>query len=135
MTSLTCHLLTGKFSQRVEGRCEMKAVEIFLNFLESRSFGCILRLLKFYNWGDGDKLHTEKSFRNLITSIRNQIVFSISRLIWNQPDVRLVPNQSENGKYNLISGWFKKISLFVTKYREEGFRFVIKLTYSAGYQQ
>ena len=48
--------------------------------------------------------HTEKSFRNLIKSTRNQNVINIFRLIWNQTDVRLVPNQSENGKYNLISG-------------------------------
>ena len=40
----------------------------------------------------------EKSFRNRIESNRNQIVFTIFRLIWNQTDVRLVPNQSENGK-------------------------------------
>ena len=31
-------------------------------------------------------------------------------MIWNQTVVRLVPNQSENGKYNLILGWFNKIS-------------------------
>ena len=49
-------------------------------------------------------VHTEKSFRNLIKSKRNQIVFTIFRLIWNQKDVRLVPNQSEIGKYDLISG-------------------------------
>ena len=55
-------------------------------------------------------LHTEKSFRNLIESTRNQIVFTIFLLIWNQTDVRLVPNQSENGKCNLISVWFNKIS-------------------------
>ena len=54
--------------------------------------------------------HTEKSFRNLIKSTWNQIVFTILRLIWNQTDVRLVPNKSENGKYNLISGCFNKIS-------------------------
>ena len=47
--------------------------------------------------------HTEKSFRNLNKSNRNQIVFIMHRLIWNKTDVRLVPNQSENGKYNLIS--------------------------------
>ena len=52
----------------------------------------------------------EKSFRNLSKSNRNQIVFTIFRLIWNQTDVRLVPNQSKNGKYNLISGWFEKKS-------------------------
>ena len=45
-------------------------------------------------------LHTEKYFRNLIKSTRNQIVFTIFRLIWNPTDVRLVSNQSENGIYN-----------------------------------
>ena len=34
--------------------------------------------------------HTEKSFRNLIKSNLNQIVFTIFRLIWNQTDLRLV---------------------------------------------
>ena len=48
--------------------------------------------------------HTKKSFLNLIKSNRNQIVLSIFRFIWNQTDVRSVPNQSENGIYNLISG-------------------------------
>ena len=48
--------------------------------------------------------------RNLIKSNWNQIVFTMHRLIRNQTDVRLVTNQSENGKYNLISGWFNKIS-------------------------
>ena len=48
-------------------------------------------------------LHTEKSFRNFIKSTRNQIAFTIFRLIWNQTVVRLVPNQSQNCKYNLIS--------------------------------
>ena len=41
-------------------------------------------------------------FQNLIKSNRNQIVFSIFRLIWNQTAICLVLNQSENGKYNLI---------------------------------
>ena len=59
---------------------------------------------------DSSKLHTENFFRNLIKSTWNQIVFTIFRLIRNQTEVRLVPNQSENGKYNLISGWFNKIS-------------------------
>ena len=52
----------------------------------------------------GTPSHTEKSFRNIIKSTRNQIVFTIFRLIWIQTDVRLDPNQSEIGKYNLISG-------------------------------
>ena len=42
-------------------------------------------------------LHSEKSFPNLIKSNWNKIVFTIIWLIWNQTDVRLVPNQSENG--------------------------------------
>ena len=53
--------------------------------------------------------YTEIYFRNLIKSTRNQIIFTIFRLIWNQTDVRLDPNQSKDGKYNLISGLFDKI--------------------------
>ena len=58
-------------------------------------------------------IYTQKSFRNLIDSNGNQIEFSIFRLIWNQTVVRLVPNQSLNDKFNLISVSFKKISLCV----------------------
>ena len=47
---------------------------------------------------------TDNYFINLNKSTRNQIVFTIFRLIWNQTDVRLFPNQSENVIYNLISG-------------------------------
>ena len=47
--------------------------------------------------------------RNFVESTPNQIVFSIFRLILIQTDVRLVPNQSESGKYNLILGRFNKI--------------------------
>ena len=53
--------------------------------------------------------HTEKSFRNLIKWTRIQIVYTIFRLIWNQTDVRLVPNRSDNDNYNLVSNWFNKI--------------------------
>ena len=31
------------------------------------------------------------------------------RLIWNQTEFRLVPDRSENGKYNLSLVWFNKI--------------------------
>ena len=48
--------------------------------------------------------HIENFFQNLIKSTRNQIVFTIFRLIWIQTDVCLDPNQSKNGEYNLISG-------------------------------
>ena len=63
---------------------------------------------------------TEKSFQNLIKSTRNQIVFTIHRLIWNQTDVSLAPNQSENGKYNLISVWSIKIwKIFLCVYTQQ----------------
>ena len=64
---------------------------------------------------------TEKSFPNAIKSNRNQSVFIIIRLIWNRTDVRLAPNQSENGEYNLISvdlkgiGSIDSYDLFGTK--------------------
>ena len=48
-------------------------------------------------------IRTGNFFPNLVKSNRNQIVFTTFRLIWNQTDVRLVPNQSKKGKYNLIS--------------------------------
>ena len=48
-----------------------------------------------------------KIFRNLIKTNRNQIVFTIFRLIWNKTANEeypfAAPNQSENGKYNLFS--------------------------------
>ena len=47
----------------------------------------------------------QKSFRNLIKLNQYQIVFTIFRLIWNQTDVRMIPNQSVHGKYNPISVW------------------------------
>ena len=47
-------------------------------------------------------MYKEKYFFNLVKSTRNQNVFTIFRLIWSQTDVRLDPNQLENGKYNLI---------------------------------
>ena len=49
-------------------------------------------------------------FEIVLNQSRNQILFTIFQLIWNQTDVRLDPSQSKNGKYNLILGWFNKIS-------------------------
>ena len=63
-----------------------------------------MRLIVKLELGVEKSVHTVKYFRNLIKSTQNQIVFTIFRLIWNQTDVRLVPNQLENGKYNLILG-------------------------------
>ena len=52
-------------------------------------------------------------FRNSIKSDRIQIVFTIFRLIWNRTDTSIcVPNHLVNGKYNLISVWFNKITGF-----------------------
>ena len=48
----------------------------------------------------GFQLHSEKSFRNLIMSNRNQIIFTILPLIWNQTDsvclVLLLSNSFSN---------------------------------------
>ena len=68
------------------------------------------------------KIHTEKSFRNLINSNWNQTVFTIFRMIQNQTDVRLVPNRSVNGYYNMITVWYNKISkLFLCGYDQINF--------------
>ena len=52
---------------------------------------------------------TEKSCLNLFKSNRTRIVFKIILLIWNQTGFCLVPNQSENGKYKVISVSFNNI--------------------------
>ena len=49
-------------------------------------------------------LHKEKTFCNLVNSNQNQMVVTIFGVIRIQTDVRLDLIQSENGKYNLISG-------------------------------
>ena len=69
----------------------------------------IIACRKLYDWRNG-WTYTEKYFQNLIKSNRNEIVFTIFRMIWNQTDVLCVPNQSENVHYNLITVWFNKIS-------------------------
>ena len=52
-----------------------------------------------------------QKLKNCMKSNRNQIVFTIFWCIWNQTGVRLVPNQSENGKCYLILVCFNKICL------------------------
>jgi len=47
--------------------------------------------------------HIELFSKSYQINLKSDCIYHI-RLIWNQTDVRLVPNQSENGKYNLISG-------------------------------
>ena len=79
----------------------------FWNLLQMNVLDIYAVLFKF----DKKKfhVHTEKSFLNLVEYNRNQILFSILRFIWSQMEICLVPNQSENGKYNLILVWFNKI--------------------------
>ena len=92
--------------------CSVAFLRRFLLVSVKNCNGCFCKPMQ--SWiTRGHNEHTEKSFRNLIKSTRNQIVFTIFRLIWIQTDVRLDPNQSEDGNYNLISGWFNKISLCV----------------------
>ena len=56
------------------------------------------------------RLYTKRNwFIFLVKLNRNQIVFTIFRLILIQTDVRLDQNQSENVKYNLITCWFNLI--------------------------
>ena len=55
------------------------------------------------------RTYTAHTQRNLIQSNRNQIVFIILWLIWNQSDVRLVKNQSKNDidqKMKYIRKWY-----------------------------
>ena len=53
------------------------------------------------------KLHTEKYFFESYQINRNLIVFT--GLMWNKTEFHVVPNQSENGKYNLILVSYNKI--------------------------
>ena len=51
----------------------------------------------------------------------NRAFRHIENVEMNQTDFRLVPNHSENGKYNLISGWFYKIEKIFLCVRNERF--------------
>ena len=64
-------------------------------------------------------VHTNKFTFDSGWSSLNRIVFIIFWLIWNQTKYRLVQNQSENGKYNLISENWTRIS-------EVGFRWFLE---------
>ena len=78
--------------------------------LSIRNFLCALRFCcKASSVREGRNAH-EGISRNIIQSNRNQIVFIIFRLIRNQTEVRLVSNQSENSKNNLISVRLNNIS-------------------------
>ena len=70
----------------------------------------------------------EYTQRNLFEILLNQpeigLYLSFSGWFWIQTDIRLDPNQLENGKYNLTSVWFNKISkIFLCVYK-----FIISLT-------
>ena len=55
------------------------------------------------------RIHTQKSTSDYCLFNQYQIIFAIFRLISNQMEFRLVQNQSENAKYNLISVSFTRI--------------------------
>ena len=48
------------------------------------------------------RIYTKESTSNTCCINQNMIVYTIFRIIGNQMEFRLVPNPSENGKYNLI---------------------------------
>ena len=57
---------------------------------------------KFLRYGPG---YTQRNlFEILLNQPEIRLYLSFFRLIWIQTKVHLDPNQSENGKYNLISG-------------------------------
>ena len=56
--------------------------------------------------GSGNSVHTQT---NHIKGNRNQIVFNIFRLIWDQTELHLVQIQTENGKYNQNLVWINQI--------------------------
>ena len=86
-------------------------LRIFVQFIFKRKLSLRSHFFQFERYQKSVSLNVriEKYFLDLIESTRNQIVFTIFRLILIQMDVRLNPNQSENCKYNLISGGFYKI--------------------------
>ena len=55
-----------------------------------------------------------KKLHSLQKIIVNKLFLWLQNIFFNQTDARIVLNQSENGKYNLISVWFNKIYLCVT---------------------
>ena len=57
---------------------------------------------------------------NSVLSNRSQIVITISRPIWNQPEVRLVPNQPDNGKYNGNTMVIQRRFVCVNKLERDG---------------
>ena len=57
-----------------------------------------------------DHTHRENLFKILLNQTAIRLYLPFSDRFWNQTDFCLVPNQLENGKYNLISVWFSNIS-------------------------
>ena len=55
--------------------------------------------------------HTEILTSSSCQINRNQIAFSIYRLILNQTKIRLIPNQSANDKYNIIWVYLTRIGI------------------------
>ena len=86
----------------------------YLIYLEKKFFtdSTLLPTSIPYGHGHIKDMHIEKSTSDSCWINRNQIVFTIFQLIWNQTKFRLVPNQSENGNYNQI--WVD-----LTRFRKE----------------
>ena len=87
--SHTTHHLASQWEARIARECASYATLV--------AYGINFQLSVFIS-----RLHRNYStYREILL---NHIVFTIFRLNWNQTDVRLIPNQLENGKYNLIPG-------------------------------
>ena len=77
----------------IERSCSITCRAFFLRTSQKRR-------LQFPQWAGAMR---EKYFWNPVNPNRNQIVFTIFRLIWNQMDVSLDPKQLENGR----TIWFR----------------------------
>ena len=56
-------------------------------------------------------MHAEESFRDVVGSDRDRIVFTIFRSVWNRAICdRLITERLEGGEGNLFSVWFGGIS-------------------------
>ena len=83
-----------KVLQKVTEKCIEKITEMVLQKKRSYHIAEFEKILPYtFQAGYVDALLTEKPFRYLIKSNRNQLLFSIFRLIWNQTDVHLILNQ------------------------------------------
>ena len=55
-------------------------------------------------------VHMEYTFWSHFETDRDRIVFKFFQLVWNQTDVRLVPDRLEDDECNPVSVWLSWIS-------------------------